>query len=207
MWSVHNEHWGFFALWRGAIWSLNQWLKPKRAAKFAKRASCEMRYPQFFKRMMERRNWGTIERWISGVADYFGTRNDRMLFTHEKKKRLKIWNCNKIGKLFIIDKRIKKKHRHVGVQRIGNHESFELAPLNYCHILTLLALLLFLILFFVTTFKYWLNVNWRIYSWIIFLLWNRVLIIMWDEAGFLFSMWDKYSATLRASVTIKPLAF
>lgn len=124
-----------------------------------------------------------------------------------KKKSQKKWNCNKIGKLFIIDKRIKKKHRHVGVQRIGNHESFELAPLNYCYILTLLALLLlFLILFFVTTFKYWLNVNWRIYSWIVFLLWNRVLIMMWDEAGFLFSMWDKYSVTLRGSVIIKLLA-
>ena len=37
----------FFSLKR-ILYCLNQWLMPKRAAKFAKRASCEVRYLELF---------------------------------------------------------------------------------------------------------------------------------------------------------------
>lgn len=48
-------------------------------------------------------------------------------------------------------------------------------------------------------------VNLTIYSWIIFLLWNKVLITMWDVVGFLFWMRDKSSTTPPSYVTIQPL--
>ena len=44
-----------------------------------------------------------------------------------------------------------------------------------------------------------------LYSWIIFLMWNRAVISMWDAAGFLFCMREKSSAKLRYSIITQPL--
>ena len=78
------------------------------------------------------------------------------------------------------------------------------APINY-YILLLISLSMLILLI-----RYHLTISWiqyTIYSKIIFLLWNRVLINMRDEAGFLFCMQDKYPATLPSSIIIQPLVF
>ena len=53
-------------------------IMPKRAAKFAKRASCEIRYLELYNRIMEPKNGGSVE-WRNvlrrGMTEYRKSRN------------------------------------------------------------------------------------------------------------------------------------
>ena len=53
-------------------------IMPKRAAKFAKRASCEIRYLELYNRIMEPKNGGSVE-WRNvlrrGMTEYHKSRN------------------------------------------------------------------------------------------------------------------------------------
>ena len=53
-------------------------IMPKRAAKFAKRATCEIRYLELYNRIMEQKNGGSVE-WRKvlrrGMTEYRKSRN------------------------------------------------------------------------------------------------------------------------------------
>lgn len=63
----------FFFFEKRILYCLNQWLMPKRAADFAKRTSCEIRYLELF-------NNNAKGRRIGRMAEYLYTRNDGIYY-------------------------------------------------------------------------------------------------------------------------------
>lgn len=90
-------------------------------------------------------------------------------------------------KLFIVNMRNQKKHILIilGAQRIGEAWGFWACLLLYCYCYHYYQCQYDYFL----PFNHCLNVSYSMFSWIIFLLLNRVLISTWDGAGFLFCLW------------------
>ena len=87
----------FFFFEKRAFYWLSQQLMPKRATKFMKQASCEIWYLELINRMMEQGKLGTVNLWngrISWNAEYLFVWNIS----------LKISGCNKMRKLFMINR-------------------------------------------------------------------------------------------------------
>ena len=85
--------WGIFFSLKRILCCLNQWLMPKRAAKFAKRASCEIRYLELFNNNAEE-PWDRQDGGISLHAEWRNILKRGMPFS-TRQKALK-WYCNKV---------------------------------------------------------------------------------------------------------------
>ena len=111
-----------------ASYCLNQRLVPKRAAKFAKRASCGIRWLELFNGMTELMNGGSAEWW-----NILGRRMTEYPDTKVSKNGIKLKSKN----CFQLTSEIKRSigNHCWSPEDKGNNLAFGLIPLNYCYII------------------------------------------------------------------------